>query len=86
MLPGSFAGVIFYQAEKEGTVESLGLWTAVGRPADGRPIVVSGAKKKSFDRGDPDWPPRSITIKDYRLAGVWGAVPPSQNRTNLKKY
>ena len=31
------------QAEKEGTVESLVLWTVVGRPADGRRTVVSGA-------------------------------------------
>ena len=41
-----------HQAEKEGTVESLALWTVVGRPAEvrrtfaGGARVVSGAEKE----------------------------------------
>ena len=56
-----------------------GRWT-YGRPA-GRPggaLVVSGAEKKSFDRGGPVWPPRSNVTND-RLGGghilLWRWVP-----------
>ena len=37
-----------------------------GRPGGAR--VVSGAEKKSFDRGGPVWPPRSNVTND-RLRG-----------------
>ena len=50
--------------------------------------VVSGAEKKTFDRGGPVWPPRSNAKYDGGFAppikyrGFWdvlGAAPPSQN-------
>ena len=54
-----------------------------GRPA-GRPggaHVVSGAEKKSFDRGGPVWPPRSNVTNDRLRGGVWGSfAPQAKNR------
>ena len=41
--------------------------------------IVSGAGKKTFDRGSPVWPPRS-NAADHRLRGGsvwWGKAPPS---------
>ena len=51
------------------------------------PRIVSGAKKKAFDRGGPVWPPQSNAADD-RLGrgGVWGAAPPSQNRKIFEKF
>ena len=48
---------------------------SAGRPAGcpGGARVVSGAEKKSFDRGGPVWPPRSNVTND-RLRG--GSLPP----------
>ena len=38
--------------------------------------VVSGAEKKSFDRGGPVWPPRSNVTNDrLRGGGSGGALP-----------
>ena len=51
---------------------------SAGRPA-GRPggaHVVSGAEKKSFDRGGPVWPPRSNVTNDRLRGGSGGALPP----------
>ena len=63
-----------------GTVD--GCRTAGGRSSDGRRTVVggarvvSGAEKKSFDRGGPVWPPRSNVTND-RLTG--GFAPPAKD-------
>ena len=38
--------------------------------------VVSGAEKKSFDRGGPVWPPRSNVTNDRFGGGSGGALPP----------
>ena len=49
---------------------------SAGRPA-GRPggaRVVSGAEKKSFDRGGPVWPPRSNVTNDRLRGGVGAGV------------
>ena len=63
-----------------GTVN--GCRTAAGRSSDGRRTVVggarvvSGAEKKSFDRGGPVWPPRSNVTNDRLRGGSGGALPP----------
>ena len=57
-----------------------------GRPA-GRPggaRVVSGAEKKSFDRGGPVWPPRSNVMDDRYGEGVLGRLCPPQPK--FKKF
>ena len=58
---------------------------SAGRPA-GRPggaRVVSGAEKKSFDRGGPVWPPRSNVTNDRLRGGLGGLCPPSQKPGGL---
>ena len=45
-----------------------------GRTIVGGARIVSGTKKKAFDRGGPVWPPRSNAADD-RLGGG-GALPP----------
>ena len=42
--------------------------------------IISGAEKKSFDRGGPVWPPRSNVTND-RLGGGFGGVSPPQPKT-----
>ena len=70
-----------------GTVD--GCRTAGGRSSDGRRTVVggarvvSGAEKKSFDRGGPVWPPRSNVTNDRLRGGLGGLCPPSQKPGGL---
>ena len=51
-----------------------------GRTVVGGARVVSGAEKKSFDRGGPVWPPRSNVTNDRLRGGSGGALPP-QSKT-----
>ena len=66
-----------------------------GRTVVGGARVVSGARKKAFDRGGPVWPAQSNAADDRlgggpvsggalplqpKLWGSGGAAPPSQNR------
>ena len=49
----------------------------------GGACVVSGAKKKSFDRGCPVWPPWSNVTNDRSRGGLGGLCAPSQKPGNL---
>ena len=52
---------------------------SAGRPGGAR--VVSGAEKKSFDRGGPVWSPRSNVTNDRLRGGLGGG--PSQKLKGL---
>ena len=85
-IPKQMAPPALFQAENQGAVGPLVLWTVVGRPVDGRgtasgrssAVRVSSAapKNKSFDRGGPVWPPRSNVTNDRLGRGSGGALPP----------
>ena len=53
-----------------------------GRTIVGGARVVSGAEKKSFDRGGPVWPPRSNAANDRLGGGLGGFAPPAKNISN----